>query len=85
MTTQTSKMSQSAMPHQCAACRVWTGECPDCGTFWWTRGDGKRYGMRPASQDDARLIRNLQTRNGTAGIVYWDELPNRIGSLVVRP
>ena len=68
----------------CAACPVYTGECPTCGTFWWTRGDGKRYGMRPASERDARLIRDLQQRNGTAGIVYWGELPNRIGPVLER-
>lgn len=68
----------------CVACPVFTGECPDCGTFWWTRGDGKRFAMRPASEHDAALIRGLQQRDNTAGIVYWHELPNRIGPLSAR-
>jgi hypothetical protein len=40
--------------------------------------------MRPATPDAARLIRNLQQRNGTAGIVDWYELPNRIGPIQAR-
>jgi hypothetical protein len=65
----------------CAACRVDVGECPTCGTFWWRTG-GKRQGCRPATEADARQIRQLQQRGdgGTgAGIVYAHELPNRIG------
>lgn len=30
----------------CAACRVFVGECPDCGTFWWyDEPTGKRVGQ----------------------------------------
>jgi hypothetical protein len=66
----------------CSACPVNIGTCPTCGTFWWTRGDGKRYGMRPATEQDAATIRALQTRHGyTAYPVYWDELPNAIGPM----
>lgn len=74
----TSPSSPGVPDPMCSACPVDVGECPDCGTFW-SRSGGKRYGMRPASEDDARLIRNLQLRNGTAGIVYRHELPNAIG------
>lgn len=66
------------MSDQCAACPVDTGECPRCGTFWYRQGtgrDGKRVAMRPATDDDARRIRDLQARNGW-GVVHLSELPN---------
>ena len=30
----------------CAACPVWLGECPQCGTYWFSDGC-KRYGVSP--------------------------------------
>lgn len=70
---------------QCASCPVSTGECPRCGTFWWTDGWNKRYGCRPATEQDAQIIRDLQGRWGDSGtgggIVFPDELPNRIGPI----
>ena len=72
-----SDLSQSV----CSACSVDTGECPNCGTFWWRSGGGKRQGCRPATEHDAVVIRRLQARGGTTGyeIVFAHELPNRIG------
>ena len=33
-------------PGLCAACRVFQGQCPDCGTFWWWDSEtGKRVGV----------------------------------------
>lgn len=76
--TDHSHLEQSDPVSQCSACPVDTGECPRCGTFWWRRGGEKRYGMRPATKHDAARIRELLQRQPT-GIVYWNELPNRIG------
>jgi hypothetical protein len=63
--------------NSCAACSVWTGECPQCGTFWWVRGDGKRFGMRPATDADRA---QLHEQFGTTGPHHFGQIPNAISA-----
>lgn len=57
----------------CSACPVDTGECPNCGTFWWRTG-GKRRGVRPIAADalaqDAARFRY--------GHMNFNALPNAV-------
>ena len=61
---------------QCAACPVWEGECPACGTFFFARS-GKRYAVRPT--DGSRFTRNadgLIVHPRTGHVLRFEELPN---------
>jgi hypothetical protein len=40
----------------CTACSVFEGSCPDCGTLWLRRPDGKALGLR--------------VRDGMTGLVF---------------
>lgn len=51
----------------CAACPVVNGECPNCGTFYFTRGDGKRFGIRPTP---------VPLHDGTSGPWSLDDVQN---------
>jgi hypothetical protein len=61
----------------CAACPVWKGECPDCGTFWIIHGT-KRYGVRPTKVNP---IGDTTAPNRPVGL---HQLPNVTGPLEYR-
>lgn len=60
----------------CATCPVWTGACPNCGTFWWERG-GKRHGLRPVPAAQAPVD---PTAKGYYGPPPLERLPNYVAA-----
>lgn len=53
--------------HWCAAYPVLNGECPNCSTYYFARGDGKRFGVRPTS---------VPLHEGTSGPISVDLVAN---------
>jgi hypothetical protein len=58
----------------CAACHVINGECPNCGTYYFTRDDGKRFGIRPS--DAPSYKPGVYTRYGTTFPSSLDQIAN---------
>lgn len=64
----------------CAACPVWAGTCPRCGTYWIRRPDGKAYGLRPlpnglvdvASTEQVNEVLSALANTDPAWRLFWD-------------